>query len=521
MTTRNLMKWRIIRSLEPKFISKIHMVIVHGYLGCSALIVTKDGIVYALGNNESGCSGTGDTCSTLCPTEVKALSRKDIKSLACATDEVSALTEKGEIYSWGKRNSTLQEYTPTCQDFTSTVVGGNLSHTFVDVACGKFHSAALTNDGKNIYRQVNGNDSMDRCVGILGMKFVNVRCCSASTMAVTDKGEVYGWGSNTKGELGHGSYTNEIGVHKVKIPTEVVIEKIACGQSHTLALSKEGVLYVWGDNTHGQLGLGHKNMVSIPVKLEVEEMGKVLDVAATPFDDISVAMCECNQIFIWGLCLEQSLVVPRRSQFDNLHDAFAYASSYTVMHQPLIVSDEEQEMSLTDHLRQAFDDVTSSDLTICVRGKSIHVHKAILMISSSYFRTMFKEHCAETDQSVIEHEQFSYDVYRAFLKYLYTDHIDVPAENIPELLDLAITYSDRGLCDSCVELIKREMNVANVSLFYSFSIQRKLKALEDFCFKFIVNNLTAVVETPDFSKLDEFTIKSFIVKAGQASAFKT
>lgn len=89
-------------------------------------------------------------------------------------------------------------------------------------------------------------------------------------------------------------------------------------------------------------------------------MGQVLDVAATPFDNISVAMCEYDQIFIWGLCLEQSLVVPTRTQFYNMHDAFAYSSFCTVMHQPLIVSDEEQEMlemSLTDHLRQAFDDV--------------------------------------------------------------------------------------------------------------------------------------------------------------------
>ena len=535
MTTRNFMKWRIIRSLEPKFISNIHMVIVHVNLGCAALIVTKDGLVYALGSNESGCSGTGDIRSTLCPTEVKALSGKDIKTFACATDEVSALTEKGEVYSWGKRSSTIDGYTAVGLDFTPTLVGGNLSNKFVvDVACGKYHSVALTNDGKvyawgqNTYRQVDGKNSMNRSVrrefGVVTSvdnKFVNVRCCSASTMAVTDKGEVYGWGSNTKGELGRGNYADATGVHKVEIPAKVVIEKIACGQSHTLALSNEGVLYVWGDNGHGQLGLGHKDIASIPVKLQGKEMGRVLDVAATPFDDISVAMCEYNQIFIWGLCLEQSLVVPTCTQFDNLHDAFAYFSSCTVMHQPLIVSDEGQEMNLMDHLRQAFDNVTSSDLTIRVRGKSIYVHKAILMIRSPYFRTKFKEHCAENDQSVIEHEQFSYDVYRAFLEYLYTDHIHLSAENVEELLDLAITYSDSVLSDRCIELIKKGMKVANVVLFYSISIQHKLRALEAICFNFMMHNLTAVVKTPDFSKLDEFTIKYFIIEAGKASAFKT
>lgn len=32
------------------------------------------------------------------------------------------------------------------------------------------------------------------------------------------------------------------------------IEKISCGYAHTLALSDDGVLYVWGGNGFGQLG---------------------------------------------------------------------------------------------------------------------------------------------------------------------------------------------------------------------------------------------------------------------------
>lgn len=32
--------------------------------------------------------------------------------------------------------------------------------------------------------------------------------------------------------------------------------------------------------------------------------------------------------------------------------------------------------------------------------------------------------------SVIKQQKFSYDVYKAFLKYLYTDEIDLPLENM-------------------------------------------------------------------------------------------
>ena len=530
MTARNLMKWKIIRSLEPKFISKIHMVIVHGKFSHAALIVTKDGIVYGLGDNEYGCLGTGDTCSTPCPIEVKALSGKGIKTFAYTADETFAVTEKGKVYSWGWPN--IQGYEPTSKDFTPTLMGRYPSKKIVvDLACGESHSLLLTNDGKvyawgnNTYGQVNGSkssiESVCAMVGVIlpGKNIACIRCCSESSMAVTDGGEVYSWGCNTKGELGRGDCNEAIGVHKVVIPTEVVIEKIACGHSHTLALSNQGVLYVWGANADGQLGLGHKDNACTPVKLQVEEMGIVLDVAASPSGDISVAMCEHNRVFVWGRCLIQSIVVPTRTPFECLHDAFAHLADFGVMHQPLIVSSEE-EMSITDNLRQAFDDVVTSDLTIHVGGKYIYVHKAILKLRSKYFRSMFQEQCAENNQSVIEHEQFSYHVYRAFLEYLYTDQIHLRAENIHELLDLAVTYSDSVLRDRCIPLLKSGVKIGNVVSIYSTSIKHDLKELEQFCVKFVMNNFNSMVQTlqtSEFSKQDAFTTQS-LIKA--AKAFK-
>ena len=93
----------------------------------------------------------------------------------------------------------------------------------------------------------------------------------------------------------------------------------------------------------------------LAIKLQLGEMGRVLDVAASPCNDISVAMCEHNRVFVWGRCLHYNFVVPTRTPFHCLHDAFAHLAWFSGMHQPLIVSSEE-EMSITDHLRQAFDD---------------------------------------------------------------------------------------------------------------------------------------------------------------------
>ncbi len=49
-------------------------------------------------------------------------------------------------------------------------------------------------------------------------------------------------------------------------------QQIACGFAHVFALSDEGELYGWGANIYGQLGLGHKNNSGTPLKVKVITM---------------------------------------------------------------------------------------------------------------------------------------------------------------------------------------------------------------------------------------------------------
>ena len=38
------------------------------------------------------------------------------------------------------------------------------------------------------------------------------------------------------------------------------ISHVCCGHAHSLALTDQGQLYSWGEDTHGQLGLGSSKM---------------------------------------------------------------------------------------------------------------------------------------------------------------------------------------------------------------------------------------------------------------------
>ncbi|XP_011635998.1 RCC1 and BTB domain-containing protein 1-like isoform X2 [Pogonomyrmex barbatus] len=538
MSTSDLRSWPIFSLLKPDFVSQIHMVVVYGNLGNEALIVTKDKMVYALGNNIAGCLGTGDAHSTLYPKKVETLCGKDIKTFAYGSGpHVLALTKEGQVYSWG-HNGYCELGNGTCnQGLTPTLVnmpnvsGSIFMKRIVDIACGSHHSVALTEEGEvyawgqnscgQVGSSISTNQGAPRQVNsnLAGKKVVNISCGQTSTMAVIENGEVFGWGYNGVGQLGIGNYVNQMTPCRVAALLGVVIVKVVCGYAHTLALTDEGKLYVWGGNSYGQLGIGNKTNACNPVMFK-HQMGRVSDIAALHYNHISIAVGEGGCVYMWGHCRGQSITTPTATPFSNVHDALACYGSPSVMHQPLVLYVNE-DSSLLECLGTAFDDPSTSDLTIQVENQPIHVHKAILKIRCSYFRTMFQHNWAENNQNVIEHDQFSYIVYKAFLKYLYTDVIDLPVEKALELLDLANAYCENNLKKHCIRMIKQGITVSNVAYLYSIAIEYNAEELEEFCFKFALNHMTAVTQTENFAKLDENTVKTFIINAGKAGAFKT
>jgi alpha-tubulin suppressor-like RCC1 family protein len=69
--------------------------------------------------------------------------------------------------------------------------------------------------------------------------------------AVRD-GVLYTWGRNNRGQLGLGSTTSSKSPVKVEGLTDVAA--IAFGQNNSLAIQGDGSVWTWGDNTSGQLG---------------------------------------------------------------------------------------------------------------------------------------------------------------------------------------------------------------------------------------------------------------------------
>lgn len=84
----------------------------------------------------------------------------------------------------------------------------------------------------------------------------DVSCGEEHTVFVQgDGGYVYAMGNNSEGRLG----TGNTDIRSCNVPTLVDglcnIRKVSCGSSHSLALSEDGKVYVWGQAFYGALGI--------------------------------------------------------------------------------------------------------------------------------------------------------------------------------------------------------------------------------------------------------------------------
>lgn len=74
---------------------------------------------------------------------------------------------------------------------------------------------------------------------------------------VNKKGELFTWGEESGGRLGHGIDKHFGQPRLVEYLVDAALEIVACGEYHTCAVTKSNDLFTWGDGTHNAGLLGH------------------------------------------------------------------------------------------------------------------------------------------------------------------------------------------------------------------------------------------------------------------------
>ncbi|XP_071722519.1 ultraviolet-B receptor UVR8-like [Rutidosis leptorrhynchoides] len=265
--------------------------------------------VYSWGWGDFGRLGHGNSSDLFTPQPIKALQGLRIKQIACGDSHCLAVTMEGEVLSWG-RNQNGQLGLGTSED--SPVPQKIQSFQGVPikmVAAGAEHTAAVTEDGNlygwgwGRYGNLGLGDRNDRSIPEKVFaenveKMVMVACGWRHTISVSNTGKLYTYGWSKYGQLGHGDFEDHLVPHKLEALQGSFIAQISGGWRHTMALTSDGKLYGWGWNKFGQVGVGDYVDHCSPVQVKFPGEQKVVQISCGWRH--TVAVTERQNVFSWG-----------------------------------------------------------------------------------------------------------------------------------------------------------------------------------------------------------------------------
>eukprot|EP00941_MAST-03F_sp_MAST-3F-sp1_P003921 g3921.t1 len=101
-----------------------------------------------------------------------------------------------------------------------------------------------------------------------GYRIVSVSAFYQHTLALSEAGVCFSWGSGKFGQLGHRSWENEIRPRPINLLKEETITMVAAGMFHSMALTMHGKVYSWGRGVNGQLGHGSRKTMNFPKPID-------------------------------------------------------------------------------------------------------------------------------------------------------------------------------------------------------------------------------------------------------------
>ncbi len=271
--------------------------------------VTTEGNLYCWGQNFDGALGIGKDPKDFTPTNLlQHLNEKsfyqtffwphpllvhaskhtsepleNVKMVAAgSSDHTCALLEEGQVKCWAWNGSEgqlgvpgfSQEYATAPIDYVHTADG--LLQNVTKIAAAENHTCALRSDGK-------------------------VLC----------------WGANALGQLGDGTWQERGYADYVRKEDGSLLENIrnifANRGNSTCAIDNDFHLYCWGNNTHGELGVGDRENRPYAVRVKLNQRVKyaatggwgtnpfeVENIDPASFGEHTCAVTIFDEIYCWG-----------------------------------------------------------------------------------------------------------------------------------------------------------------------------------------------------------------------------
>ncbi|KAH9501224.1 RCC1 and BTB domain-containing protein 1 [Dermatophagoides farinae] len=574
-----LLNWPILHRLKHSFLQQIQSFLVYGDRGTEVLIITANETIYTFGENNRWPSlplGHRERIDGEKPEEIVEFRNQKIIDIVYGQRHVMAVTELGECYSWGDNRFGQLGNNTFFESLKPILVGNHIQ----SLACGSYHTLALTNTGqvfawgRNNYGQIGIGSNNDQLIPVkissLDSENIHmIKCGSSHSFAVTDHGKLYGWGGNSFGQLGIGNCTHQSVPTMVKFSNDVPVKSIACGEYHTLILMITGEIYSCGRNDQWQLGctqISSSEGSLIPVRISCKD--RFESIASHFATNFSAAISTSGYCYVWGDCVQPGeqqphhnhhqqtdidverpsppIREPRQTPLISIHDAFIHYCRKRIT--PFLYDLDHEERirmrtvgsRLVEKLRQSFNDQATSDIEFIIDGQSIYVHQWFLQLSSQYLNRMLSDEWMETAMIMdkneydsadvqnngqqkqekirkkIELHTYSYEVFYAYLRYLYTDILEFAEssstqQTLIELLDLANCYLDTDLKQKCINMMRHNLCITNCCDYYQLAIRYQLVDFEKEIIIFAYNNIFEICRSNGFKSMSGDLCKSLLV----------
>ncbi|XP_050205495.1 ultraviolet-B receptor UVR8 [Mercurialis annua] len=265
--------------------------------------------VYSWGWGDFGRLGHGNSSDLFTPQPIKQLHGLKIKQIACGDSHCLAVTMEGLVQSWG-RNQNGQLGLGTIEDsLVPQKIQAFQGVRIKMVAAGAEHTAAISEDGDlygwgwGRYGNLGLGDRKDRLVPEKVSlsneeKMVMVACGWRHTISVSSSGGLYTYGWSKYGQLGHGDFADHLIPHQLEALAGSSISQISGGWRHTMAVTSDGKLYGWGWNKFGQVGVGDNVDHCSPVQVKFPHEQKVTRISCGWRHTLAVT--ENQNVFSWG-----------------------------------------------------------------------------------------------------------------------------------------------------------------------------------------------------------------------------
>jgi alpha-tubulin suppressor-like RCC1 family protein len=272
------------------------------------LAIKTDGMLWSWGGNAVGQLGIGDTITRRTPSLVG--SAIDWSKVSTKGNCSLALKVNGTIWSWGFNNYGqlgLGNSGTTTYRKTPTQIGSYSDWSMI--SAGEQHTASVKNNntlwiwGYNDKGQLglgnSGSGTHKTTPFQLGTNsdWSMVSLGTSHTLAIKTNGTLWSWGYNNTGQLGLGDTINRNTPTTIGSDTDWAA--ISTGSNHNLASKINGTLWSWGNNATGQLGLGNSGTTTnrkTPTQIGSDSDWSIISAGSNH----SLALKTSGVLWVWG-----------------------------------------------------------------------------------------------------------------------------------------------------------------------------------------------------------------------------